>query len=153
MDSPLSPFLLVTFLAFALPISIIDIRALRIPDRLSFPCFFIMLILRLVFGSELLLNSLGAALFSGLVFYAVRAGTGGLGLGDVKYAAVIGLFCGIPGIFAAFFFAALTALVAALAIPRFRPGPSPRPIPFAPFLSAGAVFAYAGSGLSSLPFL
>jgi prepilin signal peptidase PulO-like enzyme (type II secretory pathway) len=140
MSSALFPPLPLVFLAFALPISIIDVRSYRIPDALSLPCFIIILMYRAA-GTGLA-GALIAALFSAALFYGVRRGTKGLGLGDVKYAAVIGLFCGIPGIFSAFLFAALSALIAALCLPRFRSGPSPRPIPFAPFLSAGAIFAY-----------
>jgi prepilin signal peptidase PulO-like enzyme (type II secretory pathway) len=140
-----SPALIFVFAAFALPISVIDLRRLRIPDKLTFPCFFLLLLLYCAAGRERLPNALAAALTSLLLFYAIRLGSRGLGWGDVKYAAVIGLFCGIPGMFAAFFFAALTALLAALVSPDLR-GPGQKPIPFAPFLSAGAIFAYTLGG-------
>jgi prepilin signal peptidase PulO-like enzyme (type II secretory pathway) len=142
MKDFLSPALVVVFTAFALPISVIDLRRFRIPDKLSFPCFFLLLLLYCVLGREQLPNVLAAALTGLLLFYAIRLGSRGLGWGDVKYAAVIGLFCGVPGIFAAFFFAALSALAAVLVWPSRR-GPRRQPIPFAPFLSAGALFARA----------
>jgi prepilin signal peptidase PulO-like enzyme (type II secretory pathway) len=130
------------FLGFALPISFIDIRSYRIPDALCIPCFPALLILHIWNNSGELPNFLAAALLSGLLFFLIRRGTGGLGLGDVKFAALIGLFCGLPWVCAAFLIAALTGLGAALFLRS--PGTkeaSPR-IPFAPFLSLGAVAAY-----------
>jgi prepilin signal peptidase PulO-like enzyme (type II secretory pathway) len=133
------------FLGFALPISLIDIRSYRIPDLLCIPCFLALLILHIGYNPGLLPNFLAAALLSALIFFLIRRGTGGLGLGDVKFAGLIGLFCGLPWVCAAFLMAALTGLGAALFFmsPKTR-GISPR-IPFAPFLSLGAIAAYGFS--------
>jgi prepilin signal peptidase PulO-like enzyme (type II secretory pathway) len=130
------------FLGFALPISLIDIRSYRIPDVLCIPCFSALLVLHIWNNPGELANFLSAALLSALLFFLIRLGTGGLGLGDVKFAGLIGLFCGLPWVCAAFLIAALTGLGAAL-FPRF-PGTKNKPsrIPFAPFLSLGAIAAY-----------
>jgi prepilin signal peptidase PulO-like enzyme (type II secretory pathway) len=129
------------FAAFAIPISIIDIRSRRIPDALSFPCFFLLLLVRLLLVPQPLFSHLAAALFALLLFLGVRAATRGLGLGDVKFAAIIGLLCGFPGLLAAFLIAALLGIIAALLLIRRGAGRS-FPIPFAPFLTAGALIAY-----------
>ncbi|MDR1949212.1 MAG: prepilin peptidase [Spirochaetaceae bacterium] len=135
------------FVLFAVPISIADIRSYRIPDILSLPCFFIILVIRILAAPGLLLNYGGAALFGGALFFCVRLGTRGLGIGDIKFAALIGLFCGLPAVFLAFAVAALTGILGALvrrrlARRRLSAGDSKTLLPFAPFLSLGAVTAY-----------
>jgi prepilin signal peptidase PulO-like enzyme (type II secretory pathway) len=129
------------FIIFAVPISIIDIRSRRIPDYLSIPCFILIFFVRLLFTLQRLPVCLAAALFGVLLFCCVRAATKGLGLGDVKFAAVIGLFCGFPGLLSAFLIAALLGIIAAVPL-SLRNGGHSRPLPFAPFLSAGAIAAY-----------
>jgi prepilin signal peptidase PulO-like enzyme (type II secretory pathway) len=131
------------FLGFALPISLIDIRTYRIPDILCIPCFVLLLILHIGNNPQLLPNFLSAALLGGLVFFLIRrGGTRGLGLGDVKFAALIGLFCGLPWAWAAFLIASLSGLGAALFLASRHATQKSPPIPFAPFLSLGALAAY-----------
>jgi prepilin signal peptidase PulO-like enzyme (type II secretory pathway) len=135
----LSVPVLLIFLVFALPASIIDIRSWRIPDLAVFPCFAAVFIFLLIAQTELLPNRLAAALLSGLFFFAMRRFAGGLGLGDVKFAMLIGLCCGLPLACAAFLAAALTGIAGALVLRR---GKKETPIPFAPFLTAGTVAAF-----------
>jgi prepilin signal peptidase PulO-like enzyme (type II secretory pathway) len=129
------------FIIFAVPISIIDLCSRRIPDRLSIPCFFLLLLTRIMLAPQRLPGYLAAALFGFLLFYCVRAVTKGLGLGDVKFAAVIGLFCGFPCLLTAFLIAALLGIAATL-LPCLRINGRPYPLPFAPFLSIGAIMSY-----------
>jgi prepilin signal peptidase PulO-like enzyme (type II secretory pathway) len=133
---------LFVFLGFALPISFIDIRSYRIPDVLSIPCFLLILILHIRDNPGLLPNFLAAAFFSALVFFLIRLATRGLGLGDVKFAALTGLFCGLPWAWAAFLLAAIAGLGAAPFLASRKTKKNPPLIPFAPFLSLGAVAAY-----------
>ncbi|GHT81011.1 hypothetical protein FACS1894130_12680 [Spirochaetia bacterium] len=127
------------FLAFAIPISIIDIRTRRIPDILNGACFLLVLLARLCTDPQALHLSLAAALFGFLLFFCVRLGTRGLGFGDVKFAAVIGLVCGFPGLLAAFFIAALLGIITALFFLLNDPKSKNAPLPFAPFLCAAVV--------------
>jgi prepilin signal peptidase PulO-like enzyme (type II secretory pathway) len=136
---PLSVPALLIFLAFALPASAIDIRSRRIPDLIVFPCFATIFIFLLIAQPELLPNRLAAALLSALFFFVLRRVVGGLGLGDVKFAALIGLCCGLPLACAAFLAAALTGIAGCLI---FRQGGKDRPLPFAPYLTAGTVAAF-----------
>ncbi|MDR1248538.1 MAG: A24 family peptidase [Treponema sp.] len=130
---------LLIFLAFALPASAIDIQSRRIPDRIVFPGFAAVFILLLITQTEVLPNRLAAALLSALFFFTLRRIVGGLGLGDVKFAALIGLCCGLPLAGAAFLAAALTGIAGCLI---FRRGGKDRPLPFAPFLTIGAAAAF-----------
>jgi prepilin signal peptidase PulO-like enzyme (type II secretory pathway) len=138
----LSVPVLLIFLAFALPASMIDIRSRRIPDRIVFPCFAAVFIFLLIAQTDTVSNRLAAALLSALFFFAMRRVAGGLGLGDVKFAALIGLCCGLPLACAAFLAAALTGIAGCLV---FRRGGKEKPLPFAPFLTAGTAAAFVFS--------
>jgi prepilin signal peptidase PulO-like enzyme (type II secretory pathway) len=132
---------LLIFLVFALPVSAIDMRSYRIPDLLVFPCFAAVFIFLLYAQPGLLPNRMVAAFLSGLLFFALRRLTGALGLGDVKFAALIGLCCGLPWVCAAFLFAAVAG-IGGILIARRGEAKRGQPIPFAPFLSAGVVAAF-----------
>jgi prepilin signal peptidase PulO-like enzyme (type II secretory pathway) len=141
---PVSVTALLIFLAFALPASVIDIRSYRIPDLLVFPCFAIIIIFLSNSQIGLLPNRLAAALLSGLFFFIIRGFIGGLGLGDVKFAALVGLCCGLPWACVAFLVAAVTGIAGFLVARR---GGQKRgaPLPFAPFLTAGVIAAFVFS--------
>jgi prepilin signal peptidase PulO-like enzyme (type II secretory pathway) len=132
---------LLLFLAFALPASWIDFRTCRIPDLLIFPCFAVILSVVLIVETGSLPNRLAAALLSFLFFFIIRRVFGGLGLGDVKFAALIGLCCGLPWVCIAFLSASLTGMLGILFSGRGRTT-GRRPIPFAPFLTLGVITAY-----------
>jgi prepilin signal peptidase PulO-like enzyme (type II secretory pathway) len=132
---------LLIFLVFALPASAIDIRSYRIPDLLVFPCFAAIFIFLLNSQISVLPNRAAAALLSGLFFFLIRRFTGAPGLGDVKFAMLVGLCCGLPWSCAAFLVASLTG-IAAILMARRRGQKRGRPLPFAPFLSAGTVAAF-----------
>lgn len=127
------------FVIFSIPISIIDLRSRRIPDILSIPCFILLFFTRLLLTPQHLPGCLVAAIFGMFLFYCVHSFTKGLGLGDVKLAGVIGLFCGIPCLLPAFLIAAFLGIAVAL---FFRTGSRSCPLPFAPFLTVGAIIAY-----------
>jgi prepilin signal peptidase PulO-like enzyme (type II secretory pathway) len=127
------------FFAFALPIAVIDLRSFRIPDRLVFPCLAAMGVFLACAEPGVLPNRAAAAALSGLLFFVVRRFVGGLGLGDVKFALLIGLCCGLPWACVAFLAAAATGLAGALIARRGR---RDKPLPFAPFLTAGVAAAF-----------
>jgi prepilin signal peptidase PulO-like enzyme (type II secretory pathway) len=86
-------------------------------------------------------EALIAAILGFLLFFLIRIFTKGLGLGDVKYSFFIGLFCGLEGCSIAFFTAALSGLIVAGILILTKKMDSTKPIPFAPFLSFGALTA------------
>jgi prepilin signal peptidase PulO-like enzyme (type II secretory pathway) len=131
----LLPFII--FSVFALPVSVIDLRTRRIPDALTFPCFLLVLAARLYCSPGTVLLFFAASLFAFALFFCIARWTGGLGFGDVKFAAVIGLVCGFPGVLAALLAASLLGLALS---PLFRrPDGTRLSIPFAPFLCAGTL--------------
>jgi prepilin signal peptidase PulO-like enzyme (type II secretory pathway) len=132
----------VVFLAFALPVSWIDIRTYRIPDILVFSGSLVIFILLLIVETVSIPNRLIAAVLSGLFFFIVRRITGGLGLGDVKFAFLIGLCCGLPWVCVAFLCAALLGILGILSLGHRGKNTFRRAIPFAPFLTAGVITSY-----------
>jgi leader peptidase (prepilin peptidase)/N-methyltransferase len=84
-------------------------------------------------------RALAAAAAGGLLFLAALAYPGGMGLGDVKLAAVMGLFLG-RNVAPAILVALLAGSAAGLAmIARHGAGARKRAIPFGPFLALGGI--------------
>ena len=130
------------FLLAVIPVTAADLRDRRIPNAA------VVLGLALAFwwawqrGDAQLWDSLlGGALAFTLFWCVWYFSRGRLGLGDVKFAPVVGAFCGAAGFFAATFVAAALGLVLALALMAVDRANARVKIPFAPFLSAGGVAA------------
>jgi prepilin signal peptidase PulO-like enzyme (type II secretory pathway) len=136
-----SRFLL--FSAAALPIVAIDLRSRRIPDVLSLTGLALLLVFDALTAASPLLPGLLAAALAVSLFFALRAATRGLGLGDVKLAALVGLFVGPRGLIPALLVAALGGLAFAAYSILIRKRGAREKVPFAPFLVAGAYAAYA----------
>ncbi len=127
------------FIAIALPVSIIDQREFRIPDILSIGGLLLLLGLDAVFAANTLPRGIAAAIMAVLIFILIYIITKGIGLGDIKYAALIGLFCGIPLVFISLLCAAFAGIVYyVLAVFILKRDRKMR-IAFGPFMSFGAV--------------
>jgi len=140
------------FLLIAVPICIVDLRELRIPDILSLGGIALFICLKLVFGQESF-GRLAAEFFVGFgVFWLIRVvSRGKLGLGDAKLSALIAVAIGLSAWFASIFIASVIGLVfAAVAIGLFKMDRRTR-LPFAPFLTAGAAIAGLAGSLHFLP--
>ncbi len=138
------------FVAALIAISAIDLEYFVIPNRLVYPAGFICLALLIsaaVVGGDwhslrtALISSMGAWLFM-LVIHLISPR--GMGFGDVRLAALIGLNVGwlSPGraIFAIFLGFLLGATVG-IAMIVFRHASRKSALPFGPFLAAAAVIA------------
>jgi prepilin signal peptidase PulO-like enzyme (type II secretory pathway) len=129
------------FLAAALPISWIDLRTRRIPDLLSLGGLGVLLLIDLIINPIGIPAALAGAAFAFFVFWLVRWLTRGLGLGDVKYAALLGYFAGIRLLPVAFLAAAGTGLAFVAVARLFLGMPKDARVAFGPFLSAGGIAA------------
>ena len=129
------------FLAIAIPSVVVDLRSFRIPDIIVYPGIVTLSALLAIAMPNQLVDSLIAATLAIAFLWLIRIFTKGLGLGDVKFGACMGLYCGTHAIFIAFLIAAISGiLVAAILINRKKIMRTAR-IPFAPFLALGAISA------------
>ncbi|MBR4909486.1 MAG: prepilin peptidase [Acidaminococcaceae bacterium] len=75
----------------------------------------------------------------GLIFFFSK---GGMGFGDVKFAGVLGIWTGFPGIFVTLYLAFLIGGAAALFLCLTHKATMKSRIPFGPCLSAGAFLSF-----------
>jgi len=129
---------------WALVVAGSDIRQRRVPNSFLLPVFIVAAVIQLTEGHGILGTSATDALF-GMTVGAVLPFSGylmrQLGAGDVKYAAVIGLLCGLAGILHIILWSALAMgliSTAAWAWSRWRE-PLARRLPAAVAISAGFV--------------
>jgi leader peptidase (prepilin peptidase)/N-methyltransferase len=125
----------------------IDAEQRIIPNRIVLPAALVVLVAQTAIepSVEWIVAALGAAAF---FLIAALAYPGGMGMGDVKLALLLGAMLG-RGVVAAIAIALLSSMVPAVAI-LLRHGKEGRKmgIPFAPFLAlGGAVALFAGRGL------
>jgi len=126
---------------FCIIIAIIDLKTYRIPDVLLGFFALVMLVYEGRQPPSIILTRLVAATFSFLLFAAVWYYSHGLGFGDVKYAFLLGYLLGPKRLVYAFIFTAfLGVFIYFLGVILFR-WPKTTKIPYAPFLSAGAIMA------------
>jgi leader peptidase (prepilin peptidase)/N-methyltransferase len=140
----------VVLIAFLVPISLIDLDHRIIPDRLTLPAA----LLAVALGTALDPAGEPERLLAGAIAGAALAipailHPAGMGMGDAKLVAVLGLFLGAavaPAFAAAFFAGALTGVV--LMARKGVAAGRKTPIAFGPYLALGAVVGLlAGDGL------
>jgi leader peptidase (prepilin peptidase) / N-methyltransferase len=140
----LSAFLIVTVF--------VDIDHLLILDVVTLPVAGAGLAIALLSGraaSALEGAALGAVLF-GLIYLGTRGA--GLGLGDVKLAACLGIFLGLTDALAAFAAAFVIGAVLALPVLALRKRRGRDVLPFGPFLVLGALILTFAPGLVFGPY-
>lgn len=121
-----------------------DLKYGIIPDSIILVSVFVSLGYFLIFNPSLLLinlvSALGSFLFL-LLLHIVTKGKG-MGLGDVKFAVLMGLFLGFPNIIAAFYLAFLTgAIVGIILIIWKKKKLRTDTLPFGPFLVFGTLIS------------
>lgn len=133
------------FFLISIPAAIIDIRSFRIPNILTYSGCIILILLITFLNTSFLPEALIAAVLGFLFFNLIRRITKGLGLGDVKFAAFVRLFCGLRISFISYLIAAMTGMLVASILLITRKFTRKQPIPFATFLAFGAVAAKMGA--------
>ncbi|PIU31926.1 MAG: prepilin peptidase [Syntrophobacteraceae bacterium CG07_land_8_20_14_0_80_61_8] len=133
------------FACLLLVISFIDWDTFLIPDVLSLPGILVGFTTALFNPRLSWLESLVGIVLGGGVFYLVAWGyqrlrrQEGLGGGDIKLLAMIGAFCGWPGVVFTILLGSLVGTVVGIAVMwKTHQGLTAR-IPFGPFLALGAV--------------
>ncbi len=121
-----------------------DIKYGIIPDKIVYPLFVGILIFRLLTGVHTLLpyvfSALGAGIFFLLLFLITKGR--GMGFGDVKYAVVMGLFLGFPGIIYGLYIAFLTGAFVSFILILWKRKKIKSTIPFGPFLVFGTLSVF-----------
>jgi len=126
---------------FCIVIAIYDLKTLRIPDA-----FIIIFSIAMILTERNILNYINVSHFAALtlsflLFGSLWCYTQGIGFGDVKFASILGFFLGMENIVYAFFITACTGILIYLIGVLILQLPKNTKIPYAPFLSAGALFA------------
>ena len=123
-------------------ITVTDLELRIIPNKVLLPAFVIGIALIAAFATDTLAErAIASAAAFGLLLLVALVYPQGMGMGDVKLAAVLGLYLGravAPGLLFGF---ALGALYGGLLIARYGPEARKRAVPFGPFLAAGSAIA------------
>jgi len=136
--------------AFVVPLALIDLDTRLLPDRIMLPAAVTAIVLGLIVDAPGEPGRvLAGAVAGGFFLVAALAYPRGLGIGDVKLAAVLGLFLGRE-VAAALLVALLAGVLVGLVIIRRKGLAEGRTtaVAFGPFLALGGVFALLfGDGL------
>lgn len=84
----------------------------------------------------------GALAFGGVLFLVAVISKGGMGGGDIKLAAVIGAFTGIPGAIITLLLSSFLGAVFGITLMALGKAGRKTPVKFGPFLAIGAYTAY-----------
>jgi len=128
-------------------IGIIDIKTYRIPDILLLVLLLGLVILDFVKGYNFVLGGLLSGIVVFLIFFAVYYFVRSMGFGDVKYAAVLSYGLGFKGVYVAIIIATMSCLFLFFAGSLFLKWSRKTKLPFAPFLSAGAILSIIIGGV------
>jgi leader peptidase (prepilin peptidase)/N-methyltransferase len=140
--------LLAPFLGILLALSVIDIRTKKLPNKIVYPSLLVAAVFLVVArlagaGIDLAGAAIGFAAYGGGLLVIAFISPRGMGMGDVKLAALIGLALGGLGLRYVAVAAGLGILlggvgaIVALLLGRDRK----HALPFGPFLAAGAALA------------
>jgi len=129
--------------AFLVPLALIDLEERILPNRLTAPAAVVAIVIGLALDPDGEVERLiAAAAAGGFFFVAALAYSKGMGMGDVKLAAVLGLFLGSE-VAVAVFVALITGVLAgAIIMARLGVATGRKTaVPFGPFLALGGVIA------------
>lgn len=143
------PLLLIRSLWIAVLVQVIffDLEHQLILDRVLFPAWAAALLLSVVTPNLGILPALLTGLVAGLAFLGVAAlgsvifRTEAMGLGDVKFAVLLGLVLGPRPVLTAVMLGLILAGVVAIGLVLLRIRSMRDSIPYGPFLAAGALVA------------
>lgn len=130
--------------------TVIDWRYRIIPDRLNLAGFVLGTALLFESREVLTANSIGFLAGGGLLYLVALVSRGGMGGGDIKLAAVMGLLLGWKYLLLALFLAFAAGALVGICLVLLKIKKMKTALPFGPFLALGAIIAaLAGDRLIS----
>jgi leader peptidase (prepilin peptidase)/N-methyltransferase len=130
------------FISVLIPIVFIDLKHQIIPDKLNLVGAILGLLI-LSFNDVSLFSSVLGSVAGGLIMLLIAiVSRGGMGGGDVKMMAMMGLFLGLKLTFLALFFSFVIGGLGSLLLILFGIKKRKDYIPFGPFLAIGGFAAY-----------
>jgi prepilin signal peptidase PulO-like enzyme (type II secretory pathway) len=139
------------YVCFLIAVAVFDVRYRRIPNSVVYPAIVCAVAIAFVRpgGAPLLL--LSGFLAGGLLVLLGLLSRGGMGMGDAKLAAFVGLVSGWPGTLVALLVAFVTGAVGGVVLIGTGRKGRRDPIPFGPSLAIGGLTALvAGPQLARL---
>lgn len=128
--------------ALAVLVSVTDMECRTIPNAALVAAVALWVPLRLLGQPGPVAGALfGAVVFAAPLWLAARLRPGGMGFGDVKLAAVLGLYLGSPLAVVGLMLGALAGGLGGVAVLLHPAGSRQATMPYGPFLAAGAVAA------------
>lgn len=129
--------------ALFIVVALIDLNTQLILNRVTYPAAVVLLILSFFLPEPGIKSvAIGGAVGLGLLLIPALIFPAGMGLGDVKLAAVIGLAVGFPLVFVALFLGTVFGGLTAAALLILKIKKRKEAMPFGPFLSAAAVITF-----------
>ncbi len=134
--------------------SFIDFEHHIIPNKITYPNIIIGLILSLFFEHITVINSISGVFLPALFLLVIALlYKGGMGMGDVKFIAMIGAFIGAKYGFFAIFMASLIGSIIGVVLLAFKIKGMKSHVPFGPMLASGAlVMIFLGDEIIDLVF-
>lgn len=147
------PALLVSLLLGALLVcTATDLLRYRVPNVITYPSIALALTLGLVMPDADLMSAVIAAALAGGMFLVLAIITrGGLGLGDVKLAVLIGAMLGMPAAYVALFYGIIAGGVIIFLLFAIGVVQRKEPVPYAPFLAMAAIGVALFQGAAFAP--
>lgn len=138
----LSYVLILVFIFGLCIVAYVDFRRKIILDEVLILLLSAGLVYTGIFGNTWSESLLGAVTGSGLLGLLYLMSRGGMGLGDVKFAGVLGIWTGFPGIVVNLYLAFFLGGTAALLLCALHKANRKTRLPFGPCLCAGAVLSF-----------
>jgi len=131
--------LALVYCCFLIVVAFIDLDHQIIPSRVIYPAIIVAVLGALVTPGRSIWNSLGGGLVGfGILFLIAFVNPAGMGMGDVRLAAFMGLVAGFPGVLVALLIGIVAGGLAAAFLLLTGLKGRKDAIPFGPFLVLGA---------------
>ena len=132
--------LALVYCCFLIVVAFIDLEHQIIPSRVIYPAIVVAMLGALITPGRSIWNSLGGGLVGfGILFLIAFVNPAGMGMGDVRLAAFMGLIVGFPGVLVSLLIGVVAGGLAAAFLLLAGLKGRRDSIPFGPFLVLGAI--------------